>query len=123
VVAAYTLLGTPLSTPTPTLTLTWWSPTPSSVLDDGTTSPPLGPSVGSPSLLPAHLAGALRAYRDYFQLELFRAVGLAHSAALFASSEFAVSVLVLTATAGFGFIDDNRKVSCRARQPWPYYCA
>ena len=54
------------------------------------------------------LLGATRAYRDYFQLELFQAVGLAESSALFATSEFTVSLFVLASTAGFGLVDDNR---------------
>ena len=55
------------------------------------------------------LLGALRAYRDYFQLELFVAVGLSGKSSLFAASEFSVSLVVLLASAGFGLVDDNRR--------------
>mmetsp|Transcript_21493 Transcript_21493/g.67134 ORF Transcript_21493/g.67134 Transcript_21493/m.67134 type:complete len:438 (+) Transcript_21493:33-1346(+) len=55
------------------------------------------------------LLGALRAYRDYFQLELFQAVGLGSSAGLFAQSEVAISLVVLTASAGLGLIEDHRR--------------
>ena len=48
------------------------------------------------------LLGALRAYRDYFQIELFVAVGLSGRSTLFAASEFTVSFVVLLATAAFG---------------------
>lgn len=54
------------------------------------------------------MLGALRAYRDYYQLELFQAVGLAQSSSLFALSEFTVSLFVLGATAGFSAFEDNR---------------
>ena len=53
--------------------------------------------------------GALRAYRDYFQLELFAAVGLVGRSSLFALSEFIVSLVVLAATAAFGLVEDDRR--------------
>ena len=56
------------------------------------------------------LLGSLRAYRDYFQLELFMAVGLSgQGASLFATSEFTISVVVLASTACFGLVEDNRR--------------
>ena len=55
------------------------------------------------------LLGALRAYRDYFQVELFSAVDLRQSTSLFAKSEFTVSLLVLASSAGFGRFEDNSR--------------
>jgi hypothetical protein len=59
-----------------------------------------------PSLLPG-AAGRLRAYRDFFQLELFAAVGLTGSSSLFTSSEFMVSLIVLSTTSAYSVIDDK----------------
>ena len=56
------------------------------------------------------MLGSIRAFRDYFQLELFRAVGLSgRGASLFATSEFSISIVVLASSACFGLIEDNRR--------------
>ena len=55
------------------------------------------------------LLGSLRAYRDYFQLELFAAVDLRQSSSLFATSESSISLFVLASSAGFGRFEDNTR--------------
>lgn len=53
------------------------------------------------------LCGVLRAYRDFYQAELFAAAGLRDSPAAFTTSEMTISALVLVATACFSRITDN----------------
>ncbi|KAG8459940.1 hypothetical protein KFE25_010989 [Diacronema lutheri] len=53
------------------------------------------------------LVGTLRAYRDFYQPELFEAVGLGGRPALFAASELSVAACVLTFTAALSIITDS----------------
>lgn len=55
------------------------------------------------------LIGSLRAYRDFYQAELFAAVGLEDRPEAFAESEVAISLVVLATIASFSSIVDNWK--------------
>lgn len=56
------------------------------------------------------LCGALRAYRDYFQVELYSAAGINSShTSVFALGEGVISALVLVTCAGFSRIHDNMR--------------